>query len=628
MNNYILFIYRFYRTYLLFLCTFAVALMVIRGYFRKRDVKVIALKRACLVFSTLIMTVLSSYFINRVPLGYDEINITPYCKQGQEVIIIKETVTDIPYYALKFSKNIWRQDEDYSWRVEGDFNAGEQCVLKIPHGMERTITFKSGPNEGKVQITYYLNGINYNEEVDLYSDTEAMIEYVIGSTKAKEFLLEYFIKIVLNIILMVVVLKLILCVYKYIHSFGVIKKWGINHRFGILTFLLLYTHFIYNKPTVLAGWSSASYALTYKLGFGSRVFIGSILSLFYKSFLDGKLAYNFCCICNLMIIILFSILVNKVVTKSHNNIAVIYLIGIYLCSPGSVASLWSIQNMGRLETYNYLLVLIGILVFLSRLNLGAKYAVLAVITVCNMAIYQGYIFLYYPVIFIMCVCDCLKYKDIKRWILFAGNVIVTIGAFGIFQFATSINFADSKELVAYLEQHTNLNVYEDALYYEYFAPVSTAFKDISEPMLLGTDLREKTFITVFLLAPIMFLVIYIIIRTVKMENMKAMLKKPYIYWIGGYVAFLPQFVLNVDWWRWMAAMICYTFFAIISMYLTGEKDIGDTFVTLRNIITKYPIGATTILIYLAMLDKFSGIIYSTQAYNLMAEVLRHIKNYL
>lgn len=628
MNNYILFIYRFYRTYLLFLCTFVVALVVIRGYFRKKDVKVTALKNTCLVLGILIMTVLSSYFINRVPLGYNEINITPYCKQGQEVIIIKETVTDIPYYALKFSKNIWKQDKDYSWRVEGDFNSGEQCVLKIPHGMDRTITFKSGPNEGKVQITYYLNDINYNEEVDLYSDTEATIEYVIGSTRAKEFLLEYLIKIVLNVILIAIILKIALYIYDHIHVFGIIRKWGTNNRFGFLTFLLLYTHFIYNKPTVLAGWSSASYALTYKLGFGSRFFIGSILSLFYKNFLDGELAYNFCCICNLLIIILFSILVNKVVTKSQNSIAVIYLIGIYLCSPGSVASLWSIQNMGRLETYNYLLVLIGILVFLSRLDISAKYAVLAVITVCNMAIYQGYIFLYYPVIFIICVCDCLKYKDIKRWILFAGNVIVTIVAFGIFQFATFINFADSKELVAYLEQHTNLAIYEDALYYEYFAPVSTAFKDISQPMLLGTDLREKTFITIFLLAPIMFLVTYIIIRTVKKENMKVMLKKPYIYWLVGYVAFLPQFALNVDWWRWMAAMICYTFFAIISMYLTGEKDIRDIFGTLKGVIIKYPIGAATILIYLAMLDKFSGIAYSTQAYNLMTEVLRHIKNYL
>lgn len=96
----------------------------------------------------------------------------------------------------------------------------------------------------------------------------------------------------------------------------------------------------------------------------------------------------------------------------------------------------------------------------------------------------------------------------------------------------------------------------------------------------------------------------------------------------GYVAFLPQFALNVDWWRWMAAMICYTFFAIISMYLTGEKDIRDIFGTLKGVIIKYPIGAATILIYLAMLDKFSGIAYSTQAYNLMTEVLRHIKNYL
>ena len=628
MNDYIIFVYRFYRTYLLFLSAFGVGLVVVRGYFRKKDIKVTSFIKASVVFGILVLTALNSYFINRVPLRYDEINLISYCNPGQEVRIIKETVTNIPYYALKFSNNTWEQDEDYSWVINGNYNSNEQSVLKIPHGMERTITFKLGPNEGKVQIAYCVNGINSYEKVDLYSDTESTIEYVVNSTKAKEFLLEYLIKIILNILLTVIILELVLYVYKHIHIFRSVKRWGINNRFGILTFLLLYTHFIYNRPTVLAGWSSASYALTYKLGFGSRFFIGSILSLFYKNFLDKELAYNFCCICNFMIIVLFSILVNRVVTKTKNNIAVIYLIGIYLCSSGSVASLWSPQNMGRLETYNYLLVLVGILVFLSRLNISVKYAVLAVITVCNMAIYQGYVFLYYPVIFIMCVCDCLKYKNIKRWILFAGNVMVTIGTFGIFQFATSINFTDSKELVAYLEQHTNLTVYEDALYYEYFAPVSMAFKKISEPMLLGTDLREKTFITILLFAPIVILVIYVIMRTFRNENIKAIIKKPYIYWIVGYMAFLPQFILNVDWWRWMAAIICYTFFAIISMYLTGEKDIRDTFVTLKGVITKWPIGATTILVYLAMLDKFSGIAYSTQAYNLMTEVLYHIKKYL
>ena len=432
-----------------------------------------------------------------------------------------------------------------------------------------------------------------------------------------------------NIVSVIIVIFIALYIVEHIQLISSnVKLWISTNRFGLLSFILLITHFIYNRPTALAGWSSASYALNYKLGFGSRFFIGSILELFNKDFLDKETAYNFCCICILIIIILFSILVNRVVIKTEYNVVVIYLIAMYLCSPGSLASLWSEENMGRLETYNYLLIIMAVLLFSSKLKTDTKYWGLMIISVCNMAIYQGYIFLYYPLLFIMCICDCLWYKERKRWILFGISVMVTLLSFGIFQFGTSVNFINVEKMITYLEHHTNLPVFSDALYYEYFAPVSEAFKGITEPMVLGTDLREKTFITLCTLAPLVILAILVIENTIKRVNLKHMFIKPYIYWVGGYIAFLPQFILNVDWWRWMAAVICYTFFAIICMYYTKFDEINSLFIVLKNIINKHSFAAVTILIYLAMLDKFSGIAYNIQINYIMTRVAQSVKNWL
>lgn len=611
----IMFLYKFYRIYILFFSAFIGALIFFRYQICKSQIRTKNITKSIVIFVLFVISAISAYSINRLPLRNDTVKLIPYCTKDQDITIKSITSSNISYYNLHFSKNRWNKNEDGYFiisNVENEDNL--QTELYVPHGRERNIIFKIGPNEGKAEVSYRINGIERTEIMDFYYNSESTFSYTLNDTSAEVVLAEFLLKIIINISL---VIALYLILSYFLFKVQISEKYLSRiqeNRYGILTFVLLFSNFLINRPFDINEWVSGSYALNYKMGFGSRFFIGSVISLFYKDFLDKDFVYGFICFCLFFVIVLISLLINIVVNNSKQKMGIIFIVLMYLCSPGSVCAMWSQENMGRLETYNFLLILIIIVLFTKIKCVWAKYFTVIVLSAVNMAIYQGYIFLYYPVIFLICICDCLKHiNEKKRWLNFIiCNFLVGL-AFLVFQFGTSIHFSGVEEIATYLQQHTDLPVSPDALYYEYFAPVSTAFENISKNFLLGGEApRERTFIIICLLAPVSILSIAIWLKCRKSERFYYIIKKPFIYWGFLYVAFLPQFLLNVDWGRWMIAITFYTFFAIVYINYQGFIEMSEAISSLDSFIYRHKTLSIGVLLYLAMLNKFPARTFITE----------------
>ena len=390
-----------------------------------------------------------------------------------------------------------------------------------------------------------------------------------------------------------------------------IKNKLINNRFGILCFLILILQFIYNCALKINSWVAPTYVIHYGLGFISRGFIGSLLHLISPDFISASLATRFLKLCLIIIILLLSFIINEAVKKCNYNKGIIFLCLLYVCCPGSVSAMWNYFNFSRLETFVFLVTLISIIIFNYLKDcLYLKYITITILSCIGIAIYQGGIFLYYPEILLIIACDCLtNIKDRKRWLPSIGSVLITGATFLIFQFGSHINFDSYEALREYVISHTDLDMDTTGLLREYFGNIVSSFYDTIPRHVFTMSMREYTFITLCILAPLIILFIALWMKLLKCDYDKTSYSKNEhrlcLFALILYLAFVPQFVLNCDWQRWLIAVIFYSFFAIIYLHYIGLDASVSTVDSLTSFIENHKVIAIGILIYMASLSKIS-----------------------
>ncbi len=383
----------------------------------------------------------------------------------------------------------------------------------------------------------------------------------------------------------------------------------LENRYGILTFILLCMHFVYNLEGSINGWAAPMYVMHYGLGFISRGFIGSLLHIISPNFLSARLVSWFLKISLIAIIILVSFTINVAIKKSRYNKGLIYLAMLYLCSPGSAAGLWISDDYGRLETYVLLVMLLAVIAFIYlRQHLYLKYIAVTFLSVIGVAIYQGGIFLYYPIVLLMVVCDCFaNMKDRKRWYTAALSLFITSAAFLALQFASNVNFDSYEALSEYVRSHTDLNVDTGALEYEYFGNIVQSWYSMMPIWAFSQNhIRERSFIFVCIQMPAVILFIALWMKMLMHNGDKGREKKIYIFALLIYLTFVPEFALNADWSRWLIAVVFYSFFAVMYLYYLGFNNAVVAINRLSAFVEAHKTIAAGVLIYMASLNKIGG----------------------
>lgn len=384
------------------------------------------------------------------------------------------------------------------------------------------------------------------------------------------------------------------------------NKWGL----GICSFLSI--TMILELPAEINGWGAVWYATDYSMGIGARFFIGTLLSLLNVGYIETSNAYLFCVVSVVLVIILFSIVLNELIKKTEEKYrnVILFVLGIFIASPGSIAGIWQPGAFGRLETYGLMISLFAIIIFEKHKNIYLKYIFVTVLSCVSMAIYQGDIFLYYPIILMLFVYDSIcsgEHLKTKRILGFV-NVFFTGMTFIYFQFFSYTNFNSSSEMANVISLKTDLPISQMTLEFGCFQSVIVAFQSINRHFLLGSEFpREKTFFTLCLMMPVVVLVLAIYLKCdeYRKERNIGILKVPYMYYIILPVAVLPQYLLNVDWGRWMRATVI-VFFAGI-LYLTYKRDEGilRAMEKLNKFISEHKFLCLLCIIFMASLDKFT-----------------------
>lgn len=396
------------------------------------------------------------------------------------------------------------------------------------------------------------------------------------------------------------------------------------YYYALPLFLLLSVTYLCTLPDQLHGWNSGWYAMDYSLGFDSRLFIGSLLRLFYPDFLPASAVYAFTVLSTFALLALLSWTLACALCRTASlpgHMGLMALVALYLLSPGSPAYLWSTENMGRFDLYLLLFTLAaGMVCF----HVGSFPICFAVFTLCGLialSIHQVYLFTFFPLLFTLYLLAApLPEKGKIRRLLAALLCFSVLGAaFLYFQFFSQIRVGACEELTAILAARTDMEVNASALRYEYFTDIAQAFRELAMNG-LGERLRYGA-ITVFLLSPLAVLYGWFWKTLLKTAKSLSSGQKhsgtcglpagslPFFYYLLmplSQLLFLPAFVLTIDWGRWFGAFLTVQTLQVV--FLAAKKDAPAlaALETLSAVVRRHPFLFVCIALWMGGMQKFQA----------------------
>ncbi|MEI6577961.1 MAG: hypothetical protein WCN92_00700 [Eubacteriales bacterium] len=347
-------------------------------------------------------------------------------------------------------------------------------------------------------------------------------------------------------------------------------------QYGIPIFLFFAARFfiLFFGRNSFSSWMTTPYVITYKLGFISRAFIGSVIALF-TDYLTLKEFKVITVTVTLVLLALISFLLGKVIAKvgSDNKNIILVFVLLFISAPVSMTYLLE-AHFGRLEAFLLIFTLTGLL---CLKNPRIKWAVPLI---CFVAIstHPGYLVTYMPGLAIPMLYEIYRSKYSKKSIvIFFSGCIILIGFFVYFQLFSrgQLGFANAEEMGKYLSQQTDMKVGLPMLYLEYFAPFPQWVTEYVIPLTRSMDLPVVGIALLTVSLPLIIIFGSIWIYSIRNAG-NNFLKFIFILCLVAPLAFIPAAVFGADWDREWAPVINCQFIFLFYFVYTKEIVITDS----------------------------------------------------
>lgn len=602
-------IYYYYQVYLFLIPGFLLCLFLFLR-FRRKQGHSFGILKVCIVFMILFtLCGFSSNYYAKLELKPLKYHVTVHSDREFKNIVDVAEVSGIKFPPTVITDKKFTNEET------------KEYVLSIPQGHARKVHFYRSENRGIVSVFYAYDGKQYAEEIDLGGRKYAE-GYSLPSNSTAEMLLDLLIRLCLHFVTLILCSLLALHLSAHNSLLQRLKPFLIRNQYGILCFLLLFIHLLANRQQYVVAWAASSYGLHYGLGFASRFMVGSILKLLSGAYVSHNEANLFLLFHLTLLCGALSYCINFIIISSKHSKLVIFLCLLYLLNPGGITAMWNYVNYGRLETYNLLYTLLSLIIFLKIKKVFLKYTLITILSLFNMAIYQGFVFLYYPAVFLIMIADCYQHKADKiRWALTLTNILLITASFFVFQFVSNIVFSNVNEMTYYLNENTSLKYNPEPLRLEYFSPFSKSYLTVKESIISSYSYRQNTFLSILLISPVILSILSLWYFCLRKQNPRSALSSPYLAAISALLLFLPQFIFNVDWGRWAIAMTFYGFFATLYLYHMGFPQMQNAFEKAESYLIKYPFFAIMLIGYIAILSRFGDIGLLSEAESILSDII-------
>lgn len=373
-------------------------------------------------------------------------------------------------------------------------------------------------------------------------------------------------------------------------------------KYEIMFFITLVCYLVYYIPVIkeVNSWCITPYALSYRLGFISRGLMGSILRLMVPN-LSIKHIYIFILFNILLLCALTLFFMHKIITKAYDESkgSIVFLLGLFLVNPGSVAFLFYWGNYGRFDMYLIMTLIISAILIMEDVCVW----VIPLLCVGAVLVHQAFVFQYFPAVLVLVFYFAFVLKRNYGKSIFATTLILPCIAFLYMQFFSSINYTYS-ETLAIIDATTDLPkeyITEDMMVkIEYFSSVFETFiVFVWEPLFRNI---VKSVTVLLMISPMIKIVV---------DIWKAFLKEHKNFIVKMFPVFIllaevPMFVLTCDYGRDYSAMIISNFVVIFTFYALKDKGIVNAIDDLGRKMKANPFYYGFVIVLCATIGKFTA----------------------
>lgn len=379
-----------------------------------------------------------------------------------------------------------------------------------------------------------------------------------------------------------------------------------RYQTEVIIFLLLMVELIMRVPTMeeLDTWCTTYYTISYRFGFSSRLLIGSLVRTLFPQLYASQL-YVILLLIAVFVAALTAVVMGLFVRRANSELKymAMFLAALWLASPASPSYLFLQNTFGRMDTFLYIYTIL-ILLICGIIKSEKKWFAVTALVVLAVLTHQVYVFIFFPFPAAVFMYEFF-HNDKKVYLKYGILLFGVCFALALYlQLFSKVNVASASEMYASLLPDTSPQLLnETVLQFEYFAHFEDHWIYFGQYM-IGGCIKTGTAACV-LLAPLWIFFIHVWRGYYK----NAVGESKIAGWLmlACHVAYIPIFIITVDWGRWMAALVIFEFFWMFYLIMAGDAAISKYMKEKWLQIKMNPVPYMFFLVYLAAQGKFDAI---------------------
>ncbi len=377
----------------------------------------------------------------------------------------------------------------------------------------------------------------------------------------------------------------------------------------ILLALYAVLQFMLNVQTTVGTYVTTMYAFSYKYGFISRGFQGTVLL-----FLDKILPWNFVSYQGVLVLCYLQILAYDVLV----------LLFIYICLKKSEISLhhgmWfcififttfafpeyvAFQNFGRADAWTAGICIVGMLLLLTE-KAEWMIVLLSAVGVC---IHQGFVLMFMaPMLVILLVKGVdametqpdgkkrLTERTKKYWAILFWSAVVAVVLFLYFTYFSHYSSSGVYDEIYALADSMGYEGYEVKVHAQLIMNEILGQSPASDEWSMHIYNFKEGLIFFILTLPYTILLVVFFRNCIKQAN-GVWEKLKYIAIALGAATILPDLIAKIDYGRWVYSIISYYFLVVMVLLAINDRIIIETFHTMAKKMKRYKVGVVLLCLY-------------------------------
>lgn len=380
-----------------------------------------------------------------------------------------------------------------------------------------------------------------------------------------------------------------------------------NKRFAIMWIFLAFGLFITYYDAWCKPYNTTLLTFSYKYGFISRGLLGTIYQwigqVLHINVFDYAVAMRFMEVVTALFFLLLFVFLMSCLKYSSDKVKrqMMFLIALYTIF--TIPTFSCNFNFGRIDLFMLSMTLIAVTLIVHE---KCEWLVIP-LTALGIMFHQGYAFMFYNAVLVLLFYKILSVKDAKRKkhyiTIMVVSLVICIGLFFWFQL---FSHGNAKEYV----QEIVSNAKAIALDGDYH-------KGLIRAEILGVDLtaEERKYRSCNIEEIIAFSILFMPYIVVLIQFLRGLVKhavdrrEKLKYWAVsiGALTMLPDFLLKVDFGRWVYAVINYYMITIICLLTVHDENVENQIQKVAEKIHKKPWGIF-FLVYPILFVPFNDIV--------------------